>query len=274
MINSDKVLIVGEDNPYGADPEMALYHRPRNAWGNRLREILELTDVEYSKIKKVNLCEGKWRIRDARFAAAELRVEEWDLIILCGRKASTAWGFKEKDLPSLFFADERQYFLMPHPSGLNRYWGDPESKDRVRFMLSKTPLWHDDLDYETICEGVKDVVRTLRSAGIYTTDSGDGSNFVSGMEYSFPYPHVSGVIPDAQGMVEFAELLRRLYPDAEVEVDFNPKQRPASLFHLYPSGQIVPNEGSWVDAVIHTLLKNGNAKDLTERLVRAIEARN
>ena len=56
-----RVLLVGEVNPYGADPRMALYHLPRGASGDRLREILGLDDATYiRRLSRVNLCTGRW----------------------------------------------------------------------------------------------------------------------------------------------------------------------------------------------------------------------
>ena len=67
-----RVLLVGEANPYGGDPEMALYHLPRGASGDRLREILGLRDATYEAIPKANLCPQEWDLREARGRAERL----------------------------------------------------------------------------------------------------------------------------------------------------------------------------------------------------------
>lgn len=46
-------------------------------------------------------------------------------------------------------------------------------------------------DYESLSPGIREVVRTLRCAGIDTTDSGDGSNHTAGMECAVPFPMVA-----------------------------------------------------------------------------------
>ena len=57
-----RILLVGESNPYGADPEFALFPLPERASGARLQEILRLSTGEYlRRHDRVNLCaEGKW----------------------------------------------------------------------------------------------------------------------------------------------------------------------------------------------------------------------
>lgn len=56
----------------------------------------------------------------------------------------------------------------------------------------------DDLDYETLNPGIREVVRLLRGAGFNTTDSGDGiTNVAGGMEGAIPFPHVHCVVRPA-----------------------------------------------------------------------------
>jgi hypothetical protein len=66
-----RLVLVGESNPYG-DEGFALYYLPRNASGNRLREILGLSDDAYEAIARVNLCPGRWSTPKGREAAARL----------------------------------------------------------------------------------------------------------------------------------------------------------------------------------------------------------
>ncbi len=136
-----RVLLVGEDNPYGSPPEYALFHEPRHASGNRLRLILGLSDVEYSLLSKMNLCDGKWSMREARAAAKRLREEpngdRWPhVVVLLGRRVKNAF-----DLPDLKFFDavyaHPVAISLPHPSGLNRLWNEPGAVRRARELLHK-----------------------------------------------------------------------------------------------------------------------------------------
>jgi uracil-DNA glycosylase len=129
------ILIVGESNPYGSDPQFALYHLPRNASGNRLREHLGLTDVEYSKLDKVNLCRRQWSLREARENAWRLIDSgRHDVLVLLGRKVRDAFGG-----PAPFeWGSARGVKLvgLPHPSGLNRVWREPDARSRAVEVLT------------------------------------------------------------------------------------------------------------------------------------------
>lgn len=132
-----KLLLVGELNPYGADPEFALYHLPRRASGNRLREHLGLHDHTYEAIDKVNLCLGKWSISTARVLALGLLEQgEYDLMVLLGAKVRAAFsgpGFFESALaPEPYNV---ALVTLPHPSGLNQLWNDPHARKKARLLL-------------------------------------------------------------------------------------------------------------------------------------------
>lgn len=135
-------VLVGELNPYGSDPEMALYPLPRNASGNRLRLILDLTDLEYLDYRRVNLCTGKWGIRAARAAAAEvLEHEDVCFAVLLGAKVCSAFGVPYE--PFTVRPSGRGYPLvvLPHPSGLNRAWNEPGAVEQARLAINKA--WED-----------------------------------------------------------------------------------------------------------------------------------
>lgn len=126
--NTAKILLVGEMNPYGAHPKFALYPEPRNASGDRLRKILDLTDEEYlARYDRVNLCSGRWRLTDAREAAVHLRLRR-DLrdhsFVLLGEKVRQAFRLKLGffDVDDTSFVEGRAVLCLPHPSGLNRSW--------------------------------------------------------------------------------------------------------------------------------------------------------
>lgn len=127
MTGSD-VLLVGETNPFGGDPAFALYHEPRYSSGNQLRLILGLTDDEYEALDKVNLCKGKWSVHAAR--AAWAGVVPRPLIVLLGRKVQTA---TEGPTPFTYCTRGQSVLLgLPHPSGLNRLWHVPDTRQRAR----------------------------------------------------------------------------------------------------------------------------------------------
>lgn len=138
-----RVTIVGELNPFGANPRMALYHLPRTSSGNRLRVIMGLSDVEYNKLRKLNLCIGKWdSVRAKAYAAAcvigaKESSEVHDLIILLGAKVRAAFGVPNKE----FWWEEQggntTLVTLPHPSGRNPVWNNPNTVAKARKLLQQ-----------------------------------------------------------------------------------------------------------------------------------------
>lgn len=144
---TSRVLLVGEMNPYGEDPEYALYHLPTGASGDRLRRILGLDSVAYLALGRVNLCEGRWSMPAARArAAALIRDASWTSYVLLGRKVAGAFGYTEP----AFSAQQLTWHQLdglgrehapvvvvslPHPSGLNRAWNVAGSVDKARDLL-------------------------------------------------------------------------------------------------------------------------------------------
>ena len=143
-------ILVGESNPYGADPYFALYPDPRTSAGGRMqRLVLGIKAATYIELDRYNLCEGRWSVPVARQRAGELvgqRPEARIVFVLLGRKVAAAFGLG--DVP-VFRVVERakdstygpvgeawtRLVLLPHPSGRNRMWQDPTTVTRCREVL-------------------------------------------------------------------------------------------------------------------------------------------
>jgi hypothetical protein len=139
-----RVVVVGELNPYGSRPEFALYHLPRKASGNRLREHLGLTDVTYRRLDKVNLCDGEWDSCSARARAVTILIEgRHDVVVMLGAKVRRAFGevglaFFESSTPDHLRG--RVLVTLPHPSGMCRAWNAPDARDKaVRLLKAVAP---------------------------------------------------------------------------------------------------------------------------------------
>lgn len=135
MISPPPVVLVGELNPYGANPDYALYHYPRGASGDRLRKILGLRDITYERLEKVNLCTGNWSMERAVEAREKIygRTPGNYTYVLCGAKVRDVFGgpgfFESMKLVSGYLV------TLPHPSGRNLLWNDPESTRRARELM-------------------------------------------------------------------------------------------------------------------------------------------
>lgn len=150
------VLLVGELNPYGADPDMALYHLPHGASGDRLRRVLDLRPQTYLGLWRANLCAGTWQPALARerahrllFGPYHLSEESplwrpWDTVVMLGRKVARAFAgalHRHEAVQPLTTGSVSVEGLpvtlvsLPHPSGLSRAWNTPDCAARVVALL-------------------------------------------------------------------------------------------------------------------------------------------
>ncbi len=131
-----KPLLVGEQNPYGGDPEYALYPVPEGCSGQRLCcLILGMYRKDYlAAFERKNLCDGRWDMCLARKRAQELRT--WGApIVLLGSKVARAFG--HDPFEPFTVADGGKTLVLPHPSGLCRLWNEAGAVDRARSLVAQ-----------------------------------------------------------------------------------------------------------------------------------------
>jgi len=97
--------------------------------GLRLRNLSGLTHDEWvSGWVRINLCRNEWDPRKAQEKADYLRRDMFrgrPAIVLLGAKVARAFGYEFKPFCSIVVAGTTVYTI-PHPSGLCRYWNDPD----------------------------------------------------------------------------------------------------------------------------------------------------
>lgn len=122
-------VLVGESNPYGGHPDFALYPSPDGCAGHRLCcKILGMRRAVYMRVfDRVNLCDGPWRIKEARAKADTLRCRQ---LILLGSKVCSAFGIPFKPWSTVGTLDP--WVILPHPSGLCRLWNQHDAYERAR----------------------------------------------------------------------------------------------------------------------------------------------
>jgi len=130
-----RVLLVGEVNPFGGNPRMALFYHPRTSSGNRARLILGLSDGDYVRYcGRVNLCVGRFELGAARVAAATLLSSRTELVfVLLGLRVRQSFFVPRLYEPSVRAG--KTLVAVPHPSGRCRAWNDPSVASRVRDLL-------------------------------------------------------------------------------------------------------------------------------------------
>lgn len=147
-----KPLLVGEANPYyRGDDGYALFPLPERASGHRLATLVMGFADDRSGLQRyleafdrVNLCKEHWGLKEARpKAQAILHEHRTSPIVLCGQKVCTAFGVAYEPL-KIHFArtvDEGVnnwqsiLLVLPHPSGLCRFWNEENAFDRARAFL-------------------------------------------------------------------------------------------------------------------------------------------
>lgn len=130
-----KILLVGELNPYGSNPEYALYPYPAHASGNRLRKILGLSLAAYlNEHDRVNLCGGTWSSRAARLKAREILETRapGSGVVLLGTKVAHAFDVAYPGGVVHVTPRGLRLLVLPHPSGRNLVWNTPEMATDAR----------------------------------------------------------------------------------------------------------------------------------------------
>lgn len=132
-------LLVGEQNPYGDAPGLALYPEPRGCAGWRLCSlVLCVEPVDYLlRFDRVNLLgRGAWSAKAARERAREIAASHAGPIVLLGARVSAAFGDPVPLWSMMWAGNVRPRFArIPHPSGLCRDWNEPGAYLRARKIL-------------------------------------------------------------------------------------------------------------------------------------------
>jgi hypothetical protein len=140
-----RVLLVGEDNPYGDLPEFALYSSPDGCSGHRLMKILGLSEDQYLALHRTNLCSREaFSMKEARRRAELLCTDPsapWRVVVLLGRKVADAFGY-ELDFfthgiepRTVAWSTPVTLVSLPHPSGRVLLWNKPDTRLRAREIM-------------------------------------------------------------------------------------------------------------------------------------------
>ena len=152
-----RIFLIGEHNPYGADPRYALFPAPARSAGARLCRVLGMTRAGYiARFERRNLLTGpsperdvfRWSVSKAREAASAIRrgMGEGDCAVLLGARVAAAFGapFKPCEGWTCCYTGsagpgEVLYLTIPHPSGRSLLWNEQGMADRVRLAVEE--LW-------------------------------------------------------------------------------------------------------------------------------------
>ena len=153
-------IFVGEVNPYGGNPDYALFPYPQGSAGHILKSrIVRIPGGYYCELGRVNLCEGRWSLKEARARAEELLLTRhlqhfgkrtvWGdesvpgVLVLLGVKVCSAFR-----VPFAPFDLRNGMVILPHPSGLNRMWSaDNYNRAHDLLRVQFPDLYNPELPY-------------------------------------------------------------------------------------------------------------------------------
>lgn len=135
-------IIVGEAPSKNQDPERPIEGRI----GKRLALFANLSYEAYLEhFERVNLLhlrqdDGTKFIFDNVAAAEEAKRlrQAWDYgrqVLLLGNRVAKAFGVQGPCFERLVY--DHDFYIVPHPSGLNRFYNDPANRHQARAFLSQ-----------------------------------------------------------------------------------------------------------------------------------------
>lgn len=124
------LLVVGEQ-PNRADEQNPLGGRA----GRFLADLGRLSEQSWLTLDRRNLIEEwteRWDRARARATAERFLAENPARLLLCGRRVATAFDLADWPLCSTGpHPAGPRVLLLPHPSGRNRWWNEPENRARA-----------------------------------------------------------------------------------------------------------------------------------------------
>ena len=142
-----KVVLLGLNNPLSERPEMALWPHPAGCTGHRIWRMINLrmpcSPEEYKVgFDRMNILNSReWIPREARLAAPEI----WEslrgrTVIILGREGADVLGLDYPDWVLESEQDGVRFRVLPHPSGLNRWYNDHINLNLAAVLLEEMYL--------------------------------------------------------------------------------------------------------------------------------------
>lgn len=135
------ILIVGQGPSQHGDPD-----RPLEGAATKLGPLLDITPAlfinRYARINLNALWIGKagkgdvFDTAEGYVAAKVLLRGSWTRYVLLGQKVAECFGIKS-DPCTVVEAIGKHFLLLPHPSGINRWWNEPVNRGRASLKLKE-----------------------------------------------------------------------------------------------------------------------------------------
>lgn len=120
-----------------------LGHDPRHQTSRRLASLCGVTETELlSNVTWLNLFDSPPETVHRTVELIERVAAPGDAVLLLGRRVARAWGLERIGPLGIVSRNAGRgpaIAVVPHPSGLNRWWNDPGHRQRGAAVLST--LW-------------------------------------------------------------------------------------------------------------------------------------
>lgn len=144
---SNKIVLLGMNNPLSADPRMALWPHPPGVTGHRIWKMINMrlscsTEQYKEAFDRQNILDSQeWMVREARLAAPQV----WErlqgrYVIVLGREAADVLDLQFDDWILENQKDDVTYRMLPHPSGLNRWYNESINLNLAAVLLEEMYL--------------------------------------------------------------------------------------------------------------------------------------
>jgi len=117
--------------------------------GRRLAELMGMTHEEFlDRVPATNVLPcypGKSRgakgdafpMNQAVASARTMEFGDAKLVVLVGKNVARAFGRKDHDYFEEFELRGRRAVIIPHPSGVNRWWNEPVNVETARLFMTE-----------------------------------------------------------------------------------------------------------------------------------------
>jgi len=138
-------ILVGEAPGPNTDPYRPLNCDESTSAGGRLRDIMRIDRDQYNmmfdKINLMPLKPDRWSIPESREKADKLMRFLYNRdVFLLGKRVAHAFGMMERQFFDGLHCGQTVLYVVPHPSGLNRWYNDAENVEISR------QFWHDTIE--------------------------------------------------------------------------------------------------------------------------------
>lgn len=140
-----RIVVIGMNNPLSVLPQHALWTQPDGCTGHRLWQLASAytgisEDDWLEGTDRRNLCVGDWdRVAGTKRAAEWTEELLGRTVILLGLPTAVAFRPGRLYAPLEWWRD-RDWFELPHPSGLNRWYNNNIHRTAAAIRLGE--LWH------------------------------------------------------------------------------------------------------------------------------------